>query len=224
MCTLNADIYTHSFCLWTTRISSHYNFLSLLSFPILPLLSFSLLIFSLLEKAMAPHSSTLTWKIPWTEEPGGLQFMGSLTVGHNWATSLHYKSYLGRFCVHIHVHTQSSLRGTVSFGGTSGKEPICQCRSHKRHEFSSWVGKILWRRKWKHTPVFLPGKSYGQKSLVDYIQSRGSQSQTRLCAHPHTYTHRVRKVNLYRNVWMSKWINPSLETRNLLSGAFILYF
>ena len=32
----------------------------------------------LLEKAMAPHSSTLTWKIPWTEEPGGLQSMGSL--------------------------------------------------------------------------------------------------------------------------------------------------
>ena len=35
------------------------------------------------EKAMAPHSSTLAWKIPWTEEPGGLQSMGSLRVGHN---------------------------------------------------------------------------------------------------------------------------------------------
>ena len=34
------------------------------------------------EKAMAPHSSTLAWKIPWTEEPGGLQSMGSLRVGH----------------------------------------------------------------------------------------------------------------------------------------------
>ena len=34
-----------------------------------------------LEKAMAPHSSTLVWKIPWTEEPGGLQSMGSLRVG-----------------------------------------------------------------------------------------------------------------------------------------------
>ena len=37
---------------------------------------------------MAPHSSTLAWKIPWTEEPGGLQSMGLLRVGHNWATSL----------------------------------------------------------------------------------------------------------------------------------------
>ena len=37
----------------------------------------------LTEKAMAPHSSTLAWKIPWTEEPGRLQSMGSLGVGHN---------------------------------------------------------------------------------------------------------------------------------------------
>ena len=37
---------------------------------------------------MAPHSSTLAWKIPWTEEPGGLQSMGSLRVRHDWATSL----------------------------------------------------------------------------------------------------------------------------------------
>ena len=37
----------------------------------------------ILEKAMAPHSSTLAWKIPWTEEPGRLQSMGSLRVGHD---------------------------------------------------------------------------------------------------------------------------------------------
>ena len=35
------------------------------------------------EKAMAPHSGSLAWKIPWTEEPGGLQSMGSLIVGHD---------------------------------------------------------------------------------------------------------------------------------------------
>ena len=40
------------------------------------------------EKAMAPHSSTLAWKIPWMEEPGRLQSMGSLRLGHDWATSL----------------------------------------------------------------------------------------------------------------------------------------
>ena len=39
------------------------------------------------EKAMAPHSSTLAWKIPWVEEPGRLQSMGLLGVGHDWVTS-----------------------------------------------------------------------------------------------------------------------------------------
>ena len=43
-----------------------------------------------LEKEMATHSSTLAWKIPWTEEPGKLQSMGSQRVGHDWVTSLHF--------------------------------------------------------------------------------------------------------------------------------------
>ena len=44
--------------------------------------------FHALEKEMATHSSTLAWKIPWTEERGRLQSMGSLGVGHDSATSL----------------------------------------------------------------------------------------------------------------------------------------
>ena len=40
------------------------------------------------EKAMAPYSSTLAWKVPWMEEPGRLQSMGSIGVGQDWATSL----------------------------------------------------------------------------------------------------------------------------------------
>ena len=40
------------------------------------------------EKAMAPHSGALAWKIPWTEETGGLQSMGLGRVGHDWVTSL----------------------------------------------------------------------------------------------------------------------------------------
>ena len=46
------------------------------------------------EKAMAPHSSTLAWKIPWTEEPGGLQSMGSLRVRHDWANSLSLLTFM----------------------------------------------------------------------------------------------------------------------------------
>ena len=53
-------------------------------------------------------------------------------------------------------------------GGASVKEPACQCRRRKRHEFNPWVGKILWRRKWQATSVFLPGKSHEQRSLVGY--------------------------------------------------------
>ena len=46
----------------------------------------------LLEKEKATHSSTLTWKIPWTEEPRKLQSVGSQRVGHDRATSLHVES------------------------------------------------------------------------------------------------------------------------------------
>ena len=48
-----------------------------------------------LKKEMATHSSTLAWKIRWTEEPGRLQSMGSQRVGHDWATSLHFTFFLG---------------------------------------------------------------------------------------------------------------------------------
>ena len=41
--------------------------------------------------------------------------------------------------------------------------------------FDPWVGKILWRRKWQHTPIFLPGESQGQRNLADYILSMASQ-------------------------------------------------
>ena len=68
------------------------------------------------EKAMASHSSTLAWKIPWTEEPGRLQSM--LRVRHDWAASLSLFTFMH------------------------------------------------WRRKWQPTPVFLPGESQGQGSLV----------------------------------------------------------
>ena len=57
----------------------------------------------------------------------------------------------------------------------SGKESACQCR---RHEFNPWVGKMPWSRKWQPTPVFLPGKSHGQRSLVDYSPPGHGESDT----------------------------------------------
>ena len=50
----------------------------------------------------------------------------------------------------------------------SHKEPTCQRRRCKKRKFSSWGGKIPWRRAWQPTPVFLPGEFYGQRSLVGY--------------------------------------------------------
>ena len=53
-------------------------------------------------------------------------------------------------------------------GGTSDKEPACQCRRHMRHEFEPRVKKISWRSRWQPSPVFLPGKFHGQRSLAGY--------------------------------------------------------
>ena len=89
-----------------------------------------------LEKEMATHSSTLAWKITRTEEPGRLQSMRSKRVGHDWMISL-----------------------WMLFRWLNDKESTFQCR---RREFDPWFGKILWRRKWQCTPVFLLRKSHGQ--------------------------------------------------------------
>ena len=82
---------------------------------------------------MAPHSSTLAWKMPWTEEPGRLQPMGLPRVRHNWSDL-----------------AAAAAGSSLGFpGGASGKEPACQCRRHKRCGFDPWVGKISWRRAWQ---------------------------------------------------------------------------
>ena len=49
-----------------------------------------------------------------------------------------------------------------------GKQPACQRRRCRRRRFDPWVGKIPWRREWLPTPVFLPRKFHGQRSLEGY--------------------------------------------------------
>ena len=66
-----------------------------------------------------------------------------------------------RPCVDFWLQLLDSSNFALGFpGGSVGKESTCQCR------YCAWVGKILWRRKWQPTPVFLPGESYGQRSLL----------------------------------------------------------
>ena len=74
-----------------------------------------------LEKAMAPHSSTLAWKIPWTEEPGRLQSMGLLRVGHDRATSLSLFTFM---------HWRKKWQPTPVFlpGESQGRGSLVGCR------------------------------------------------------------------------------------------------
>ena len=62
-----------------------------------------------------------------------------------------------------------------------GKESACQCRKCKRCRFDPWVRKIPWSRKWQPTPVSLPGKSHGQRSLAGY--SPWSQKELNMTEH-----------------------------------------
>ena len=80
-----------------------------------------------LEKAMAPHSSTLAWKIPWTEEPGRLQSMGSLRVRNNWVTSLSLFTFM---------HWRRKWQPTPVFlpGESQGQRGLVGCRLWGRTE------------------------------------------------------------------------------------------
>ena len=69
-------------------------------------------------------------------------------------------------------------------GSSSGKEPACQCRRRKKCRFDPWVRKIPWRRAWQPTPVFLPGESPGQRTLVGY--SHKELDMTGVTQHAHT--------------------------------------
>ena len=75
----------------------------------------------------------------------------------------------------------------------SGKESACQCRKHKRCMFNPWVRKIPWSRTWQPTPVFLPGKFHGQRSLVGFSPGVHNESDMtdcmHTCARAHTHTH-----------------------------------
>ena len=58
----------------------------------------------------------------------------------------------------------------------SGEESACQCKRCRKHGFSPWIRKIPWSRKWQPTPVLLPEKFHGQRSLVGYSSWGGKES------------------------------------------------
>ena len=99
-----------------------------------------------MEKAMAPHSSTLAWRIPWTEEPGGLQSMGSLRVGHNWATSLSLFTFM---------HWRRKWQPTPVFlpGESQGRGSLVGCRLRDRTE-SDTTEENWWQQHNKPVHLF----------------------------------------------------------------------
>ena len=113
---------------------------------------------------MAPHSSTLAWKIPWMEAPGGLQSMGLLRVGHDWANSLSLFTFR---------HWRRKWQPTLVFlpGESQGRWSLEGCRlwgctgSDTTEATSQQQPCVYWRRQWHPTPVLLPGKSHGWRSL-----------------------------------------------------------
>ena len=70
----------------------------------------------------------------------------------------------------------------------SGKESACSAGHVGSGSFHPWVGKIPWRRKWQPTPIFLPEKSHGQRSLMGYRPwGRKSVGHKRACTHSTGY-------------------------------------
>ena len=110
-------------------------------------------------------------------------------------------------------------------GGTGGKEPTCQCRRTKSRQFDPWVKKIPWRRKCQPTPVFLPGKSHGQRSLAGYSPwgCKESDSTEHTCPPTHIHSllvilvsysyltkyHKLSALNLLSHIFFSLWVQKS---------------
>ena len=119
------------------------------------------------EKAMAPHSSTLAWKIPWMEEPGGLQSMGSRRVGHNWAISLSLFTFVHwrRKWQPTPVFLPGESQGRGSLVGLWGHtEWLSRSSTQIKNQFSSkiWIFSRrnsncdwLWRWRFGKVPTSL---------------------------------------------------------------------
>ena len=95
----------------------------------------------------------------WSVKLGRLWLHGSKS--NNWSVKLGNSSWNS----HRTRHDCCMEKDRMYARWLIGKEPTCQ---FSRCRFDPWIGKIPWRRKWQSSPVYLPGKSYGQRSLVGY--------------------------------------------------------
>ena len=153
-------------------------------------------IFISVEKAMAPHSSTLAWEIPWMEEPGRLQSMGLQRVGHHWATSLSLFTFLHwrKKWQPTPVLLPGKFHGWRSRVGYSPWGHNELDTTEQLHFLSFYIS--FWRRKWQPTPVFLPGESHGWRGLVGYsLWGCKESNTTKQLTHTHTHTHTRKRAS-----------------------------
>ena len=115
-------------------------------------------------------------------------------------------------------------------GGTSGKEPACQCRRLKRCRLDPWVRKIPWRRAWQPTPVFLPGESHGQRSLAGYSPwghrvGHNWSDHMHTCIHVYIYTCEF-ACRLHSPIKRLLFLSANRKAKQLTSkgGGKISYF
>ena len=103
--------------------------------------------------------------------------------------------------------------------GSVLKEFTCQYQRLRRHRFDLWVRKIPQRRKWESTPVFLPGKSYGQRSLAGYsLRRRKCWKWLSVCAHTHALTHVCARAHTHTHIFsLSLSPPPSLPLPPIIS-------
>ena len=152
---------------------------------------------------MATHSSTLAWKIPWVEEPGRLQSMGSLGVRHDWATSLspftfmHWRRKWQTTPVFLpgESHGQRSWWATVH-GLIKSREGL---GAGGKGDDRGWDGWMASHIRW--TWVWVNSGSWGWTGRPGVLQFMGSQSQT----------------------WLSDWIELNWACTNINKAIRSLY-
>ena len=132
---------------------------------------------------MAPHSITLAWKIPWMEEPGGPQSMGSLTVRHDWATSL---SRTGEGngnplqCSSLENPRDGAASWSAVYGVTQSRTQLNRLSSNTQNsiEYSSW--QMANSNQLSFTLLLF----FSHSVMADYLQSHGRQHARLPCPSP----------------------------------------
>ena len=155
---------------------------------------------------MAPHSTTLAWRIPWMEEPGGLQSMGSQRVGHDWATSLSLITFM---------HWRRKWQPTPVFlpGESQRRGSLVGCRlwaSLKKPLLSQYIWCDFWIALYWQPVVnfqfwhFIDANKAWSPSVCPVFPPRMYQ-----CAPAPVFTVGTRPRHCYRCCRQSHWPHPA---------------